>query len=133
MRRAYFYALAKRTVYVALPEEDESPGMCGRLVKAMYGTRDAAVNWEDKYRSHLESIGFTSGRSSPCVFFHKERGVRLVVHGDDFTFLGNDENLLWCQEAMQAEYEIKIRGKLGPDPTDDKEIRILNRCLQWRK
>ena len=33
---------------------------------------------------------------------------------------------------MQAEYEIKIRGRLGPDDTDDKNIRILNRCLEWR-
>ena len=133
VKRAYFYADAIRPVYVQLPDEDASPGTCGRLNKAMNGTRDAASNWERHYREHLESIGFQCGGSTPCVFYHPERLVRLVVHGDDFTFLGNDENLQWCTEQMQLVYDIKIRGKLGPGPNDDKSIRILNRCLEWRR
>ena len=32
-------------VFVELPEEDSEPGMCGKLRKSMYGTRDAAQNW----------------------------------------------------------------------------------------
>lgn len=52
VRRAYVYVLAQRLVYVALPDEHATPGMCGRLVKAMYGTRDAAVKLEDRYRGH---------------------------------------------------------------------------------
>ena len=46
VKRAYFYAPAKRDVYVKLPPEDFEEGMCGKLVKSMYGTRDAALNWE---------------------------------------------------------------------------------------
>ena len=41
VRRAYFYAHSKRTVYVDLPPEDYEEGMCGKLVKSIYGTRDA--------------------------------------------------------------------------------------------
>ena len=40
IKRAYFHAEARRKVYVQLPEEDASPGMCGRLDKSMYGTRE---------------------------------------------------------------------------------------------
>ena len=50
VRRAYFHAKAKRMVYVQLPPEDAKEGMCGRLNKALYGTRDAAQNWENAYR-----------------------------------------------------------------------------------
>ena len=46
IRRAYFHSKARRPVYVQLPPEDYEPGMCGKLLKAMYGTRDAAQNWE---------------------------------------------------------------------------------------
>ena len=46
VRRAYSHAKARRDVCVKLPEEDSEEGMCGRLLKAMYGTRDAAQNWE---------------------------------------------------------------------------------------
>ena len=42
VRRAYFHATARRSVYVELPAEDDQPGMCGTLKKAMYGTLDAA-------------------------------------------------------------------------------------------
>ena len=31
----------------------------------------------------LESVGFKSGVASPCVFYNKEREIRVVVHGDD--------------------------------------------------
>ena len=110
VRRAYFYAPARRPVYVTLPDEDAEEGMCGRLNRSMYGTRDAAVNWEDKYSSHLESMGFIKGKSSPCTFFHPHKGVRCVVHGDNFTFLGNEDELRWCTQMMKDEYEVKVRG-----------------------
>merc|ERR1712015_131224 len=44
VRRAYFHAKARRELYVALPAEDREEGKCGKLLKAMYGTRDAAQN-----------------------------------------------------------------------------------------
>jgi hypothetical protein len=37
VKRAYFHAKAQRLVYVKLPGEDNQPGMCCKLVKAMYG------------------------------------------------------------------------------------------------
>ena len=33
---------------------------------------------------------------------------------------------------MSDEYEIKLRGLLGQNKQDDKHIRILNRCMEWR-
>ena len=59
--------------------------------------------------------------------------MRLVVHGDDFTILGNDDQLDWIRTRMQERYTLKTRGRLGPEPEDDKEIRILNRILQWNQ
>ena len=49
--RAYFHAKARRTVLVEVPEEDLGDGeQHGEFVwvleKSMYGTRDAARNWE---------------------------------------------------------------------------------------
>ena len=104
-----------------------------RLNVSMYGTRDAASNWEDKYASHLIACGFTQGKSSPCIFFHKERGIRCVVHGDDFTFLGNDEGLDFATTIMKEEYDINLRERLGPEKGDQKSITILNRFVDWRQ
>ena len=46
VKRAHFTAAATREVYVELPQELEEPGKVGLLRKSMYGTRDAAKNWE---------------------------------------------------------------------------------------
>mgnify|MGYP003331301361 CR=1 FL=1 len=80
-------------VYVQLPSEDigaGEEGMCGKLRLSMYGTRDAAQNWEAEYSGFLISLGFRRGGASPCVFYNKSRDIRIVVHGDDFTILGHE-------------------------------------------
>ncbi len=80
--------------------------MCGKLEKAMYGTRDAAQNWEKGYESAFTKIGFNQGKSSPCLFYHPEQDLRVVVHGGDFTIMGVDPALNWITEELQKVYEL---------------------------
>ena len=46
--RAYFYAKCTRCIYIELPKEDPDahPDFLGRLKLCLYGTRDAALNWQ---------------------------------------------------------------------------------------
>ena len=129
VKRAYFHARARGLVYVKLPEEDNQEGLCGRLNKAMHGTRDAVQNWEMEYVEFMESIGFRGGQSTPCIFWHKEKGIRAVIHGDDFSLLGISVALDWFRDKIQGKFEVKFRGRLGPDNEDDKAVRILNRIV----
>ena len=51
--RAFFEAPAVRQVCVELPEEDQTPedrrrDHVGHLQMSLYGTRDAAMNWQDE-------------------------------------------------------------------------------------
>jgi hypothetical protein len=69
--RAYFYARAKRPVYVKLPAEDLEPGdenRCGKLLMSMYGTRDAALNWSLEYSDTLIAAGYVQGKGNSCLF-----------------------------------------------------------------
>jgi hypothetical protein len=131
IRRAYFQANAVRDVFVELPEEDAEEGMCGMLIRAMYGTRDAAQNWEKAYSEFMMERGFDIGVASPCVFWHRERGIRAVVHGDDFTMLGWEEDLDWFRKEIQERFEVKIKGRIGPGKEDMKSMRVLNRIVEW--
>ena len=70
VRRAYFYAPARRKVFVELPPEDYQPDdehMCGLLRYSLYGTRDAAKNWEEELASTLSSLKLTRGSACPYV------------------------------------------------------------------
>ena len=54
-----------------------------------------------------------------------------MPNGDDFTALGYDKDLDWFREMITGKYEVKLRGRLGPGPNDDKEVRLLNRVIYW--
>ena len=61
----------------------------------------------------------------------RERDLSCAVHGDDFTFCGCEEDLIWIQRMMKSWFEIKVRAILGPDEKDDKEVVILGRIVRW--
>ena len=128
VKKAYFNGIPRRDVYMSLPKELGLPShFVAKQVRCVYGTRDAGAIWEDTYREALESIGFTSGVASPCCFFHKGRGLSVVVHGDDITTLGIDKDLTWLEQELGKSFELKNRGRIGIDQAGDNDIRILNR------
>ena len=104
--------------------------MCGKLDKAMYGTRDAAQNWERQYEQVRIGLGFTQGKSSPCVFLHSERDIRTVVHGDDFSGSAVESVCVWCEQLMKANFLCKRKALLGPAPHHDKCMRALTGVLR---
>ena len=135
IKRAYFYAPARRPIYIHIPKEDREPGdegKVGRLNLSLYGTRDAAQNWAHEYSTFLIGLGFDQGRSTPCNFHHKGKSIYITVHGDDFTVVGGMRGIRWLSEKMKTKYELKL-DILGPKWEDEctQEIRILNRVISW--
>ena len=64
------------------------------------------------------------------VFFNKEGEIWCVVHGDDFTFTGHDEDLTWIEKIMKDTYEIKVRGRLGDEKGDKTDFDVLGRVIR---
>ena len=134
VRRAYFYARARRPLYVEIPDEDRVEGegdVVGRLEMSLYGTRDAAMNWTLECSGYLKELGFEAGKASPCNFRHRSMDLWLTVHGDDFLIAGPNSSIKWLQRKMRAKFEIKT-DILGPKEEGSKEeIGILGRTLRW--
>ena len=122
----------KDDIYVELPEEAKAPGKCGKLTRWLYGMRQAARGWEDEYSAKFTSVGLMKGKASPSAFWCEATGLRCVVHGDDFTFLGYDEDLRRIRADMERWYKIKVRGVLGADDDGLKEVTLLSRKIRWR-
>ena len=133
--RAYFNAPTTEPTYVRIPEEDWEPGdenRCARLLVSMYGTRKAASNWEAHYSDWLLEIGFERGTGYPSIFVHKERNIKLLVHGDDFITAGRHEQLVWFEREMNQKYESK-HIRLGTTKGAVKQIKVLNRIITWEE
>ena len=45
-KKAHLRAYAERQMFVELPPERRRQGFCGRLLRSMYGTREAPSLWE---------------------------------------------------------------------------------------
>ena len=129
--KAHLNAKCEVEAYIDLPDEIREPGKCAKLLYWLYGMRPAARGWEDTYAEKLMGIGFEQGASAPTLFKHVEKSMECVVHGDDFTILGFEEDLLELSKTMMSWFEIKVRGILGPDAHDLKSLSILNRNVEW--
>ena len=130
--RAYFYAKAVRPVYVKLPDEDMTEGdecRCGKLMMSMYGTRDAALNGALEYRDTLQAAGYVQGKANPCLFYHAELNVSVMVHGDDFVAVGPDQHLDKIKATLSDKYNIKIE-QVGHGEGKNVDIGILNKVVR---
>ena len=59
-------------------------GETGLLKKGMYGTRDAARNWERDWQEHIKSWVYQLGQTSKNLFRYERHRVSRMTHGDDF-------------------------------------------------
>ena len=68
--------LPHKLVYtrMSLPGEMNMPDMCGRLLCALYGTRQAATTWEEEYTKTLKRAGFQRRKCQPMHVLPSQSG-----------------------------------------------------------
>ena len=123
-----------RNVYVEIPAEDWEDGdqdRCGTLLKSLYGTRGAVVNWSVAYSKVFAAHGVSNGASSPCTFRCNERGVNNAVHGAGFITEGCEVDPLRLPEGLKNEFEIKVELLCAASRLC-KSISLLNRVVEWK-
>ena len=72
--RAHPHCTMRRQVLVQLPAEDprcEEEGLCGLLLRSIHGLRDTSMNFGQLTRQVMDTLGFTCGVWTPCVFVHR--------------------------------------------------------------
>ncbi len=130
--RAYFHAPASRDVFIELPDEEpmKKEGKIGKLRVSLYGTRDAALNWQSAYSSHLQNIGFKQCKYSPCIFYHEQKDLCTMVHGDDYVTTGGEKELQWLSKELAKIFDVKTTI-IGPGDEQHKEAKVLNRIIRY--
>ena len=128
--RAHFHPECRRELFIKLPIEAGGTGY-GRLLRCMYGTRDAAAEWENFHKEKLQGAGYRAGTSCTCVFASEDGESSGVVHGDDFFFEGAEERLNEMEAELRRHMIVQRKALLGPDPEDDKHATVLGRLLSY--
>ena len=86
----------------------------GRMKKSMYGTEDAASNWERDWQEHVKSWCFQLGLSSKNLFHHGRNQVSGMTHGDDFVFTGPTKRLTEFENQITGVYPIQAKVTRAP-------------------
>ena len=65
--RAFFEAPAMRNICIEIPKEDlleadKRLDKVGHLRMSLYGTRDAAMNWQEEVAKEMQKLGFRCGK-----------------------------------------------------------------------
>ena len=132
--RAFFEAPIRREVCVEIPredreQEDDGEDMVALLQKSLYGTRDAAANFQAEVRRWMCSIGFKVGKYNASTFHHEGRKLKTMIHGDDFVTVGRRQDNEWFKNKMQKRFEIKTTV-IGGGEDEEREGRVLNRVVR---
>ena len=84
--RAHFTATqSNRDVFATLPEGFEKDGHVAKMLKAMYGTEDAAHLWGETWAAQLTEHKVKIGVASRAIFSNEK--FKGLCHGDDFVIL----------------------------------------------
>ena len=63
-------------------------------------------------------------------FFHREKDIWILVHGDDFVVVARKSGRDYAEDTLRKAYEIKVENA-GPEAEDNKEIKILGRIISY--
>ena len=134
--RAFFEAPAKRKVAVRLPEEALQAGesrdrTVGLLQQSLYGTRDAAVNFQNEVKRMMQKFGYVQAKYNASLYYHPATGVRVMVHGDDFVAVGWRSAVRDFRKQVASRFTVQDKMLGGrTDLGEIKETRILNRIVR---
>lgn len=104
---------------MSLPEgllaRGESQGLVCRLVKSLYGLKQASRQWNVKLTDALLTLGFMQSSLDHSLFIKKqhEKIVVILIYVDDMLIAGNDLGLIkQTKQELHIMFKIKDLGTL---------------------
>jgi len=98
-----------REVYVRPPPEFKKPGVVWKLLKGLYGLKEAARLWYDKLTKALIAAGAQRLIGDPAcfLFFENEEWIGFVmVHVDDIIPGGTQEFIEMITTTLRTQFKI---------------------------
>lgn len=96
IKTAFLYGLLEEEIYIQQPEGFILPGsehLVGRLLKCIYGLKQAPHVWNKKFDDFLILFGFTRSKHDPCVYFRRRETeiLIMVIWVDDGLICSNNK------------------------------------------
>lgn len=143
VKTAFLHGDLKETVFVKQPDgyvKEGSEQKVYRLVKALYGLRQAPRCWNLKLDGVLKELGFERCMHEQAVYVRNKGAdiVILCVYVDDLLLTGNNKNEIELfKQEMTMKFEMTDMGLLcyylGIEVIQNKEGIMLNQTAYAKK
>jgi len=134
VKNAFVHAEIDKEIYVIQPKgfEKGSPysQLVYRLKKALYGLKQSPRLWYIHLKSVLAKQGFNVFLYNEGIFIHREKGIIIACHVDDFIITGpNNKEIKTIVTAISSEIKLQYIGEmsnfLGNEIIIDKKEKSL--------
>ena len=68
----------------------------------MYGTQDASNLWQKHYTDLISKQDYRPGVSNRAVFYSQSQDARMLVHGDAFVLLADEDAAYAMLELLEV-------------------------------
>jgi hypothetical protein len=101
-----------------------------RVLRSLYGLKQAARDWNLLARQFLLETGFQQSLAEPCLYTHKQRGIIILLYVDDIPAAARDTKQLdWLYTRLSSRFKTKDLGGiskiLGARVTRNRKTREL--------
>ncbi|KAJ9568535.1 hypothetical protein OSB04_004501 [Centaurea solstitialis] len=111
VKTAFLNGKLTEDVYMEQPEgfeDPKNPNKVCKLLKSIYGLKQASRSWNLHFDERIKEFGFTKSEFEPCVYtkFSGSIVAFLVLYVDDILLIGNDVPTLqsvksWLSKCFQ--------------------------------
>jgi hypothetical protein len=117
VKTAFLNGELEEEIYMDQPEGfvvKGQKGMVCKLVKSLYGLKQALKQWHDKFDKTLTSVGFVTNEADKCVYYlyGGGEGVILCLYVDDILIFGMSLELIKeVKDFLSQKFEMKDLGE----------------------
>ncbi|KAE9016351.1 Retrovirus-related Pol polyprotein from transposon TNT 1-94 [Phytophthora fragariae] len=115
---AFLYGDVEEEIYMDQPDgfvDQDNPTKKCLLGQALYGTKQAARQWNNKLNQHLVAQGFRRSDADPCVYVRRsssEYSIAVVYVDNLMLFSKSKAHIESIKRALKDEFSIKELGEL---------------------
>ena len=96
---AFLHGTLEEDVFMEQPQgyiDPTKPHHVCKMLKSIYGLRQAPRSWYTKFSSKLEELGFSMIVSDPSLFVFQKDGILiyLLLYVDDIIIMGNSDEFI---------------------------------------
>jgi hypothetical protein len=131
VKGAYLHALLQELIFMDQPHGfDDGSGRVCKLIRAIYGLRQAGNAWNRELNAAMKEIGFIQLKSDPCCYIRRQGEdfeILLVWVDDIISIASNDSRNDIVEQDLGGKFEIKALGRpkmllgmgINQNPTDN--------------